>query len=326
METTQRGRYQVGQEMFTSLGYRAPAANPDTGQREEWGYFADDRDAGFIFRRDEDGFHLVIRRDGADQLVVDQADFNNDKLDGTGPSGATIDFSEGNIFGIETNLYGYPKSVSFMVNARWADGEERPTIMHRADNPVSKAIIPDFNLPVRAEVDNNGSTTSRTIQCTSFNYAVIGKRRPTIRVNSGFGEATLSTADFVDVVSFRHKTGRANVDIVAAGVSVATEQTSLIRLKIGTSLQGANFVTPDGFSDANESAGEIDTSATASSGGNKIWEGLQKASGTGSARSGSGSVEFPRFDIAAGDIATLQIKSLGGSGTAKAIIRWTEEW
>jgi len=84
---------------------------------------------------------------------VKQADFNIDRLDGTGPSGYDIDIAKMQMIGIQYSWYG-AGFIDFMV--RGADGDFVYAHRMRNSNINTEAFMRSGNLPVRYEVINEG--------------------------------------------------------------------------------------------------------------------------------------------------------------------------
>jgi len=85
---------------------------------------------------------------------VPQSQFNIDKLDGTGPSGFTIDLSKMHMMGIQYTWYG-AGFIDFM--ARGSDGNWVFAHRIKNNNVNTEAHMRSGNLPVRYSVDNDGS-------------------------------------------------------------------------------------------------------------------------------------------------------------------------
>jgi hypothetical protein len=113
-------------------------------------------------------------------LVIDkkvkQANFNLDRLDGTGPSGYDIDIAKMQMIGIQYSWYG-AGFIDFML--RGADGNFVYAHRMRNSNVNTEAFMRSGNLPVRYEVTNEGppgklksamdaTQTSMTLEDTSF--------------------------------------------------------------------------------------------------------------------------------------------------------------
>ena len=113
-------------------------------------------------------------------LVVDkkikQADFNLDRLDGTGPSGYNIDIAKMQMIGIQYSWYG-AGFIDFML--RGSSGNFVFCHRMRNSNVNTEAFMRSGNLPVRYEVTNEGppgklsaamdaSQTSLVLEDSSF--------------------------------------------------------------------------------------------------------------------------------------------------------------
>lgn len=85
--------------------------------------FGDDNNA-LLLRREDNGVAFVIRSDTSgspsDANAVFQADWNGDKLDGTGPSKATLDLEARNLFRVSYLWQGVgPAQFGFLINGQY---------------------------------------------------------------------------------------------------------------------------------------------------------------------------------------------------------------
>ena len=85
---------------------------------------------------------------------ITQTDFNIDKLDGTGPSGFTVDTSRMHMMGIQYTWYG-AGFIDYMIRG----GDANWVYAHRIknNNVNFEAHMRTGNLPVRYSIDNDGS-------------------------------------------------------------------------------------------------------------------------------------------------------------------------
>lgn len=147
-----------------------------TGVRARYGYF-DDSD-GLFFEVDG-GTVNAVRRTSTSGSVVDnkvaQASWNIDPLDGTGPSGVTLDLTKTHLFYIDFSWLG--------VNAvRWGlvlNG--RITYVHSETftNVLAVPFMKQAILPMSAEIENTsgqGSSHDMTVICSSV--ITEGERTP----------------------------------------------------------------------------------------------------------------------------------------------------
>lgn len=85
---------------------------------------------------------------------IPQSQFNIDKLDGTGPSGFTIDTSRMHMMGIQYTWYG-AGFIDYMI--RGGDGNWIYAHRIKNNNVNTEAHMRTGNLPVRYSIDNDGS-------------------------------------------------------------------------------------------------------------------------------------------------------------------------
>lgn len=173
--TKKRFRYQTGRSLRSSVCLQMSLA-PLVACEKTWG-IGDSLD-GYFFRIKGDGsgdnFMVVHRRSAGDGLatetVVPRSQFNHDKLDGTGGSGTTIDFTKNCMYLAEWGWYGasgvrfyafvvdegddIPDSIKGIPRARWV-------LLHEMLIPDSLST-PSLGLPVlpfSIEITNNGYLT-----------------------------------------------------------------------------------------------------------------------------------------------------------------------
>jgi hypothetical protein len=97
-------------------------------------------------------------------LIINQNDFNLDKIDGTGPSGYTLDITKMQMIGIQFSWYG-AGFIDWMIRGP----EGNYTFIHRlkGNNLNTEAYMRTGNLPVRYEVLNEGARAKLVGQLSS---------------------------------------------------------------------------------------------------------------------------------------------------------------
>ena len=126
LTTVEYGRYYPGTSAQMGMGIRAPGTYTGTAFAE-WGYFGSTD--GFGYGVDATDDYLFYTRAGS-QTKVYQTDWNVDAMDGTGPSGATLDISQGNIYQINFSWYGYG-AIEWYVVMDGFSGRQTPILVHR---------------------------------------------------------------------------------------------------------------------------------------------------------------------------------------------------
>lgn len=174
----QPGKSQVG--IFTFVfGLRA------TGITRRVGYF--NTQNGLFFEQTSTGLRFVVRNNTSGIIVdnqFDQGSWNEDKLDGTGPSGITFDESKAHIFFVQFEWLGAgPIEFGF-----YFDG--RPIICHRVGhvNELYGVYMATANLPVRYEISNDGTGPAADMQqicSTVASEGGVDVNGPLIGIDSG---------------------------------------------------------------------------------------------------------------------------------------------
>ena len=129
---------------------------------------------------------------------IPQSQFNIDKLDGTGPSGFTIDTGKMHMVGVQYTWYG-AGFIDFMV--RGSDGNWVFAHRIKNNNVNTEAHMRTGNLPVRYSIDNDGSPA------TTFLTADPGAGGTTLAVNDTTYFPTAGTL-YIDneLISYTGKT------------------------------------------------------------------------------------------------------------------------
>lgn len=320
LRSAERGRYTPGAQGQAGIGVRLDETLTGTSEAK-WGYFDDDN--GFGFGVDASGTYVFIRRSGTD-TKVHQADWNADTLDGNGDSGLTLDLAEGNIFQINFSWYGYG-TIEFTVLMSDSNNLQSPVTIHRF-SPSQQTSVADPNQPITATITNGNTTDDLDLFVGGRQFSIYNNFDPNRRINSQFrlSQSSIGTT-FVPAISFRRKSAFETVSVKIAGYDIITDGALLVQLRVNAELTNASYTSPTNTS-ASETACEIDTSATAVSGGHLVYESLISVSGGGAFARGSGSASELYLDIPAVQPVTLCIRTISGSATASSILRWREEW
>lgn len=135
------------------------------GVRQRAGLFDDV--AGIYLEDDGTNYNLVVRKTTSGGLVetrIARANWNGDKLDGTGGSGHTIDFTKFQTMVIEYNWFTGHAEVKFII-----DNYSHPVHQFEFNNQVDSVFTNSPFLPVRWELENTGGTAgTHTMSVGSF--------------------------------------------------------------------------------------------------------------------------------------------------------------
>ncbi len=163
-QTKMRFNYQPGKsQLIMMTGILGTGA---TGITQRIGIGDDDN--GLFFECIEGTFQVNRRTKTSGSVVnnrVTQSNFNLDKIDGTGPSGITIDLSKTQIFWIDFEWLSVGRiRFGFVIDGRLLYFHE----MNNA-NVLILAYMSTPNLPLRYEIENdgNGAAADLTHICTT---------------------------------------------------------------------------------------------------------------------------------------------------------------
>ncbi|MEK4274468.1 hypothetical protein [Paenibacillus sp. FSL R7-0026] len=329
LQSSERGRYESGLAGEIGIGARLPA--PPTGtQVVRWGAF-DDQNGLFFGQSVVNGIFVAIRRASVD-TIIPQTSWNVDKLDGTGPSGATLNLSKGNIFQIVFTWYGYGVIEFRVVIPDPATLAQEVITVHRF-SPNGQTSLADPNLPLRAEIFNNGTESELNLFVGGRQYSILGKYNPIFRVTSERRTVT-ATGSLTPILSFQRKTsfppgsGRANsVSVKLESIDLITTDDIYYQVILGGTINGGfvNFPTATTNIPTSETALLINNTLTTIADGQVLLQGLV-AGVAGSVRI-SASSSLLDFQLPDSEIVTLAVGNLsGGTNPVTATFSLTEEW
>jgi hypothetical protein len=152
-ETTKTFSYQPGKSLLT-LNTFVPEP-PKENLRQRIGYFGADN--GMYFEIDGTTAYFVERSlSTGTETRVAQENWNVDKLDGTGPSGITLDKSKAQILWMDIEWLGLGTvRIGFVINGVMIHCHS----FHHS-NLIESTYITTASLPLRYEIANTGITTS----------------------------------------------------------------------------------------------------------------------------------------------------------------------
>lgn len=330
-QTKRYFRYQPGKsQKITStfvLGAHA------TSVRRRVGYF-DARNG--LFLEQSGGQHYFVRRTYTSGVVVDnpvaQSDWNIDKMDGTGVSGVTLDFSKSQILLIDLEWLGVGSvRLGFVVNGAVYYCHQ----MNHANN-INDVYMTTANLPVRYEIENTGAGDGNAdlIQICS-EVSSEGGIQERAQVFSAATGATLKTVSntLIPVMSIRAGTvfpGAGSIinrsTVIPLVVDVFSEDASvffsLLYNPVLTNASWQNYSTT-------HSGVQTDVAASALSGGLQIASGyVPQAKQSTAAMSIAVESEIAvTLNVAGtvGDILTVAAIRVGGSDSDVGVsITWKE--
>jgi hypothetical protein len=255
--------------------------------------------------------------------LVRQSAWNEDKLDGTGATGVTLDETAGNIFQIVFSWYGYGV-IEYRVITQGSNGIQKAFVVHRT-KVNSETSIADPNLPIQAKLDNAGTATAAKMFVAGRQYSVLGVSAPTKRSTADYSLGFAANTTLLPVISMRKKGGSfASVHALLSGFQILTDASVVMQLYLNADLTGASFAVPTDAT-ATETGVESDTTATSIANGVLLYTAIAGASGLNKARDESGA-DFPHLDVNEGSTITMAVKTVTATATVDAVLRVEEDW
>ena len=292
-----------------------------TNLRQRVGYF--NTDNGVFLQRSGTTVSFVLRTNTSgtpsDARTVNQADWNGDKLDGTGDSGYTLDLTKSQILFMDFEWLGVGSvRCGFIIDGKYI-------ICHTFNNAndLDKVYMTTAILPVRYEIkatDTLGSAaTLKQICSTVISEAGYQQmtanqfaRRTTVRTG-------ISTT-FVPLVSIRLASDSLGAVVLPQLISAypTTTQNYEVALFKNATLTGASYDTTT-FNHV-----DYDVSATAVTGGTMVLQSYVSSATQG--RSVAVAPTGYNFDLQLGvsisgtsDVLTLAIRTIDGAPTGDAV-------
>jgi hypothetical protein len=295
--------------------------SPKTGLRQRVGYFGAQN--GVFLQQNDSTVSFVLRSyisgSVSDARTVNQADWNGDKLNGTGDSGFTLDLTKAQILWMDFEWLGVGSvRCGFIIDGQYI-------VCHTFENAndITSVYMTTAILPVRYEITNTAATASASSmkQICSSVVSEGGYEQTSIEhVARRTATLTSISTTFVPLVSIRLASTALNAVVLPAKFNVmptsSGDDFEVVLVKNATGLTSASWAAV--ASDANV---EMDTSATAMTVGTIVDIQYVKAT-----NQSSGTINQPagyNWDLQLGssltgtsDIYTLGIRVLSGSSGA----------
>lgn len=320
IKSVEHGRYYPGTSAGQGMGVRAPGTYTGTAFAE-WGYFG--ATDGFGWGTDSTGVYVFFVRNSAKTKIY-QSSWNLDVMDGTGPSGHTLDLADGNIYRINFSWYGYGV-IEWAIVADNESGRQAELFVHRY-RPTTANSIQNPNQPITAKVSNGDTTTDYILYIGGRQYSIYSKYLPSIRRTQ---EARLQRASvgttFLPLITFRRKSGKEGFPVKFHALSIITSGPVLWEVRIGSTLTSPTFGAITNIP-ATETALEVDIAATGITGGQKIESGLISTVGSGGNATGGFTASAFSIELPGTTEITLCVRTITGTATVDAVMGMEEDW
>jgi len=311
----------------------ATKLSPQTeGIRQRLGLF--DVEDGVYFEDDGTDYYCVLRSSiggTVNEIRVARADWNGDKLDGTGQSGITINFEYSQLLDIEYEWYGLGNiSLNFLIN------NDTITIhTFRISNYQESKSFKTPHLPLRLEITNvDGAVGFHTLYQGSnslmqdglYERLGIPKNISISGINTSLTYRTLPIADkFYPLISLRLKEDALRSVAFPTYFHTATKDNTSLAYEVivNPTLTGAAFT---GHPDPNSFV-EYDISSTSFVGGTVLYRGYVFPGG-GASINIDDKIKFQLARVGMGTISQIVSLCVAVTGSNKDVVgnlTWIEQ-
>lgn len=224
-QTFMRFNYQPGKGQLILCTGVLDKSGGGTGITRSFGYYDDNN--GIFLKDDEGTIKLVVRSNYTGTPVdteVEMSNWNLDPVDGTGPSGITLDFSKAQILYIDFEWLGVGRvRIGFVVNGLIYYVHE-----FNHANIISQVYMSCPNLPIRYEISNDGTGTASSIEhiCASVMSEGGTDKLGVLRHNKSPSLATLSAGTTYVVMAGRLKDSHFAASVLVESVSLVASSTN----------------------------------------------------------------------------------------------------
>jgi hypothetical protein len=259
--------YQPGKGLLILATFVMNAAK--TNLRQRVGYFSTQN--GVFFQQADSTKSFVLRSyiggTVSDARTESQSSWNGDKLDGTGPSGLTLDTTKAQILFMDFEWLGVGNvRCGFIINGQFI-------ICHTFQNAnsISSVYMTTAILPLRYEIENTGATASSSSLKQICSTVIVDGGYQSVSAQQVIRRTTiLNNIDttFLPLCSMRLKSTRLGAVVLPEVFQFlpTTNQNYEVVLTKNATLTGASWVTTD-FENV-----EYDVTATAITGGTIVQD------------------------------------------------------
>jgi hypothetical protein len=304
-ETTKVFSYQPGKSLLIMNTFVMESSK--TGLRQRVGYYGA---SNGIYLELANSVLYIVKRSSISGVLVEtriaQSSWSNDNLDGTGPSGLTLDISKAQILWMDIEWLGVGSvRVGFVIN-----GEFVLCHIFNHANLITSTYITTASLPLRYEIKNtaatSGSSTMKQICSTVISeggYELRGLQQSiSIPITTPRTLATAGT--YYPIVSIKLKTATLDAIIVMTALSImgiANGVNYNWQIRASGTTTGGSWISA-----GTDSSVEYNISGTSFTGGRILASGYINSSNQGS----------PSIDILREALFKFQLERNGLTSTS----------
>ena len=232
-ETAKVFAYQPGKSLQILSTFTFNQAK--TNLRQRVGYFGTDN--GIYLELDDNTLYMVERSITSGSLVenrIPQSQWNVDKLDGSGPSGLTLDITKAQILWADIEWLGLGTvRTGFVINGQFV-----PCHYFHHANLIETTYITTGSLPLRYEIENKAATSgpSKLKQVCSTVISEGGYELRGLQQAVGTAitapKSLATSGTFYPVVSIRLKSTRLDAIVILTALSLMGVATGIYNWKV----------------------------------------------------------------------------------------------
>lgn len=315
--------YQPGKSLLVLGSFML--GTTDANRTQRIGFFSTNN--GIYFENIGNTISFVIRSSSSGAISnnsVPQNLWNGDKLDGTGPSGYTLDLNATQLMWMDIEWLGVGSvRTGFVIDGQFILCH---TFNHANDSTFGTTYMGSAVLPMRYEIFNTGITaTSATFQqicCTIISEGGYNQPAATYSAGTGISTVRLTTAGtYYPIVSIRLDSNYLNSYVKVSQVEILSPTVNYYRWAVlkNATLTGATWASPSSTNKV-----DVDTAATAVSGGTEVQSGY--ASGRELAYLGGEAfyAQLGRTVTGVSDTFTLVLTATNNNADVCAEMGWQE--
>jgi hypothetical protein len=308
-ETIKVFSYQPGKSLLVLNTFVMSPAK--TGLTQRVGYYGDEN--GLYVELEDSTLRFVKRTlvsGSVTEIPVDQANWNGDKLNGTGASGITIDITKAQIFWMDIEWLGVGSvRMGFVIDGQFIICH---TFQHA--NILASTYITTASLPLRYEIENTADTTGASTlkQICSTVISEGGYQLKGIQQSAGTSITSARTfavaGTYYPIVGIKLKSTRLDAIVVSTAVSLlglGNGKNYQWRILNGAIISGGLWVDAGA-----DSAVQYNLTGTSATGGRVLASGFVNSSNQGS----------PSINILKEALFANQLERNGLTGTALELV------
>jgi hypothetical protein len=327
-ETTKCFSYQPGKSLLVMSTFVMNAAK--TNLRQRVGYYGANN--GMFLEQDGTTISFVERSSVTGSVVetkVAKASWNIDPMDGSGPSGYTLDLTKAQILWMDIEWLGLGTvRVGFIVNGEFVHCHS----FHHA-NLITSTYITTASLPLRYEITNTGTTASSSTMkqiCSTVlsegGYELRGLQQAIgTTITAPYSLTTAGT--FYPVVSIRLKTTALDAIIILTAISLlgVSSANYIWRVVASATTTGGTWTSA-----GSNSSVEYNLTGTATTGGRILAQGYFSSTNQSTAGADILKDALFKFQLERDGLTSspyelsLIMSASGGASTVHASMDWEE--